>query len=88
MFFQIFNFVLDWVKFNEKNRKDFFCELMKHVRLPLISKTFLVEIVSNTPLVTICFECEYIFFFRQKFLFLSYINCQKRHFDLTSDKQY
>lgn len=39
---------MDWIKFDEENRKEHLIELMKYVRLSLVQKQFLVDVLKDT----------------------------------------
>ncbi|XP_022167786.1 kelch-like protein 2 isoform X2 [Myzus persicae] len=57
-----FECVIDWVKHELNCRKDFLADLMEHVRLPLISKEYLLEKVIDEPLLKSCPKCkDYVF---------------------------
>ncbi|XP_025192493.1 kelch-like protein 2 [Melanaphis sacchari] len=59
---KVFKSVLNWVKHELDCRKDFLPNLMKHVRLPLVSKQYLLEKVVNEPLLKNSLECNgYVF---------------------------
>ena len=49
---QIFNSIRAWVNFDVMSRRDSFSELLSHVRLPFISRTFLLGTIDKDPLVT------------------------------------
>jgi len=50
---------MNWVKHELDSRKDFLPELMEHVRLPLISKQFLLEKVVDEPLFQTSLKCMF-----------------------------
>ncbi|KAE9545636.1 hypothetical protein AGLY_001179 [Aphis glycines] len=50
---KIFECVINWLKYGLDSRKDFLPELMEHVRLPLISKQYLLEKVVDESLLKI-----------------------------------
>jgi BTB And C-terminal Kelch len=49
--FQVYSALLLWIKHDEKNRQSSVCDLLKHIRLPLITPTYLVDIISNEALI-------------------------------------
>jgi len=53
----VFECVIHWLKHELESRKDFLPELMEHVRLPLISKQYLLEKVVNEPLLKMNPKC-------------------------------
>ncbi|KAF0705009.1 ring canal kelch isoform X2, partial [Aphis craccivora] len=55
---KVFECVMNWVKHELDSRKDFLPELMEHVRLPLISKQFLLEKVVDEPLFQTSLKCK------------------------------
>ena len=48
---QVFESVLKWVKHDVENRKKDFSAVLKHVRLPLMERSYLVSHVGTEPLV-------------------------------------
>lgn len=48
---QLFTAVLNWVKHDLSERKCYVSELMSHVRLPLMSRDFLMSCVESEPLI-------------------------------------
>ncbi|KAF0759416.1 Uncharacterized protein FWK35_00018029 [Aphis craccivora] len=59
---KIYECVIKWVKHEFNRRKHLLPNLMEHVRLPLISKEYLVENVVNEPLLKNDPKCkEYVF---------------------------
>lgn len=49
---QIFNSIRAWVNYDVMSRRDSFSHLLSHVRLPFISRTFLLGTIDKDPLVT------------------------------------
>lgn len=49
---QIFNSIRAWVNFDVISRRASFSELLSHVRLPFISRAFLLGTIDKDPLVT------------------------------------
>lgn len=49
---QIFNSIRAWVNFDVMSRRDSFSDLLSHVRLPFIARTFLLGTIDKDPLVT------------------------------------
>lgn len=49
---QIFNSIRAWINFDVMPRRDSFFELLSHVRLPFISRTFLLNTIDKDPLVS------------------------------------
>eukprot|EP00102_Acyrthosiphon_pisum_P018905 XP_016656115.1 PREDICTED: kelch-like protein 2 isoform X2 [Acyrthosiphon pisum] len=59
---KVFECVTNWVEHELDNRKIFFSELMEHVRLPLISKQYILEKVVDEPLIKNSPKCkDYVF---------------------------
>lgn len=48
---KIYECVISWIKFDLNDRKPFLGELMEHVRLPLLSREYLVSKVENETLL-------------------------------------
>ena len=48
---QVFESVMKWAKYDAANRKHDLHDVLKHVRLPLLERSFLVSRVSGEPLV-------------------------------------
>ena len=48
---QVYAAMLKWIKNDEKNNSKFLFDLLKCVRLPLVAPIYLVETISNEPLV-------------------------------------
>ena len=57
---EVFNAVIDWIKYKEHERKQFIHELLKLVRLPLLTKELLVDAVQAHPLCFSSFKCKKI----------------------------
>ncbi|XP_050065507.1 ring canal kelch homolog [Aphis gossypii] len=55
---KVFECVIHWLKHELDSRKDFLPELMEHVRLPLISKQYLLEKVVDEPLLKSSPKCK------------------------------
>ena len=55
---EVFEAVVQWVKNDIVERKDFLSELLKHVRLPLISPRYLCDIVSGEELIRSNLACR------------------------------
>lgn len=55
---KVFSAVLNWVKHDLTERKKFVSELMTHVRLPLVSREFLMECVESEALVREDPQCK------------------------------
>ena len=49
---QIFNSIRAWVNSDVTSRRDSFSDLLSHVRLPFIARTFLLGTIDKDPLVT------------------------------------
>ncbi|CAH1736901.1 unnamed protein product [Aphis gossypii] len=59
---KVYECVIKWVKHELNQRKHLLPNLMEHVRLPLVSKEYLVENVVNEPLLKNDPKCkEYVF---------------------------
>ncbi|XP_016658903.1 kelch-like protein 2 isoform X4 [Acyrthosiphon pisum] len=59
---KVFECVMNWVKHKLNRRKDFLPDLMEHVRLPLVSKEYMLEKVVNEPLLKNNPKCkDYVF---------------------------
>ena len=48
---QVYESVMKWVKHDMPGRKDNLCQLLEHVRLPLVEAEYLVSCVSSEPLI-------------------------------------
>ena len=57
---EVFNAVTDWIKYKKSEREQFICDLLKLVRLPLLTKELLVDVVQAHPLCSSCFKCKKI----------------------------
>ena len=58
---EVFQAVISWVSYDEKNRRSFMCDLLKTVRLPLLPPEVIKRVVGNHPLCKSCQNCsEYI----------------------------
>lgn len=55
---KVFTAVLNWVKNDLNERKKYVSALMAHVRLPLVSREFLMETVESDPLVREDPQCK------------------------------
>ncbi|XP_050053371.1 ring canal kelch homolog [Aphis gossypii] len=55
---KVFECVIHWLKHELDSRKSFLPELMEHVRLPLISKQYLLEKVVDEPLLKSSPKCK------------------------------
>lgn len=53
----VFQAVITWVRHDEDQRSDALSDLLKHVRLPLLSKDYLVNRVKDDPLISSNLEC-------------------------------
>ncbi|KAE9544774.1 hypothetical protein AGLY_000316 [Aphis glycines] len=70
---KVFECVIHWLKHELDSRKDFLPELMEHVRLPLISKQYLLEKVVNEPLLKMNPKCIGYIFEALQFHLLKYL---------------
>ena len=57
---QIFNSIRAWTNFDVISRRDSFSDLLSHVRLPFIARTFLLGTIDKDPLVTSSSVCKEI----------------------------
>jgi kelch-like protein 20 len=48
---KVYESVMKWVKHDPSNRQQYLADLLKHVRLPLVDRNFLVSIVGTEPLI-------------------------------------
>ncbi|XP_071500870.1 kelch-like protein 2 [Diadema antillarum] len=55
---EVFNAVIQWIQFNEQERKSAISQLLRYVRLPLLNREFLVSQVEANPLVQGCNGCK------------------------------
>ncbi|XP_029346291.1 ring canal kelch homolog [Acyrthosiphon pisum] len=55
---KIFESVVRWVKHELASRKQILPQLMEHVRLPLMSKDYILKNVVDEPLLSNCFKCK------------------------------
>ncbi|XP_016659571.1 ring canal kelch homolog isoform X2 [Acyrthosiphon pisum] len=59
---KIFESVIRWIKRDLDSRKQILHQLMEHVRLPLISKDYILKNVVDEPLLINCSKCkDYVF---------------------------
>ena len=55
---EVYEAVLSWIKYNPNERKKCFATLLRHVRLVLISRKYLVDRIMREPLVMDDTECR------------------------------
>ena len=55
---QVFESVMSWVNRDPPNRHDYMPGLVEHVRLPLLSRDFLVQRVEEEPLIKSSSSCK------------------------------
>ena len=55
---EVFAAIMDWVKKDQDERKDFLPALMKNVRLPLVSPQYLCDVVSGEELIKNNLSCR------------------------------
>lgn len=55
---QVFEAVLSWIEHDVLNRQHNIAELMEHVRLPLMSREFLVQRVESEPMIKSNNQCK------------------------------
>ena len=55
---KVFEAVVSWVEHNAEERQEYFAQLMEHVRLPLLSREYLVERVESEYLIKRNFACK------------------------------
>ncbi|XP_041480773.1 kelch-like protein 17 [Lytechinus variegatus] len=55
---EVFSAVIQWLQFNEEERKDSVSQLLRCVRLPLLNRDFLVTQVEAHPIVQQCNGCK------------------------------
>jgi len=55
---KVFEAVVTWVNYQPQQREQYLPELMQHVRLPLLSRDYLVERVETEPLIKRSFACK------------------------------
>lgn len=55
---KVYEALLGWINYDLENRKQFFAELMEHIRLPLVSPYYLVDVVENEELFTASPRCK------------------------------
>ena len=53
MFFQVYEAVMRWVRFDETARQCFLPKILEHVRLPLVKPQFLLDVVQPDPLIKV-----------------------------------
>ncbi|XP_029344894.1 kelch-like protein 2 isoform X2 [Acyrthosiphon pisum] len=59
---KVFEIVIRWVKHDLDSRKQILPQLMEHVRLPLISKDYILKNIVDEPLLINCSKCkDYVF---------------------------
>ena len=49
---------MSWVEHSAEERQEYFAQLMEHVRLPLLSREYLVERVESEYLIKRNFACK------------------------------
>ena len=58
---EVFEAVVSWVQYDEKTRKKFMCNLLKVIRLPLLSPEVLEHVIKKNPFCYNCPKCcDYI----------------------------
>ena len=55
---KVYEAVRSWVYYSSKDREQYFPRLMQHVRLPLLSRDYLVDCVETEPLIRQCSTCK------------------------------
>ena len=55
---EVFKAVLSWVRFEPEARLKYLAGLLRHVRLTLLSRKYLIDIVMREPLVMDDYECR------------------------------
>ena len=48
---QVYQAVMNWIRYNIDERRQYLAELMMHVRLPLVDTKFLVKFICSEPLL-------------------------------------
>ena len=54
---EVFEAVVSWIQYDEKSRKKFMCDLLKVVRLPLLSPEVLEHVIKKNPFCYNCPKC-------------------------------
>ncbi|XP_029348142.1 kelch-like protein 2 [Acyrthosiphon pisum] len=57
---KVYESIIRWVKHELGLRKTIFPQLMEQIRLPLISKHYILKKVVEEPLIKNCFKCKFL----------------------------
>ena len=55
---KVYEALLGWINYDLENRREFFVDLMEHIRLPLVSPYYLVDVVENEELFNLSPRCK------------------------------
>ena len=55
---KVYEALLGWINYDLENRREFFVDLMEHIRLPLVSPYYLVDVVENEALFNLSPRCK------------------------------
>ncbi len=55
---EVYTAIIEWVKHDEKSRARFFAELLQYLRVPLLTRKFLIDILAKEDLVMVNPECR------------------------------
>ena len=54
---EVFQAVVNWIEYDEKSRKHYMCDLLKFVRLPLLTDEIIEKLVKNNKFCQSCRKC-------------------------------
>jgi len=55
---RVYEALTRWIKYDSKNRKKYFHDLVQHIRLPMLSADYLIDQVESEPLFTEFPKCK------------------------------
>ena len=89
---EVFNSIVDWINYKESERKIYIDKLLKFVRLPLLTKEIIVNVVKAHPLCSNNLNCRTIIdkaleIKKNKHQFLSSIFLQNRYYGRKIDNK-
>lgn len=69
---EVFEAVMKWVKHDTPNRKQHLVQVLQHVRMPLLNRSYLVSRVGTEPLIRLDAACRDLVDEAKDYLLLSY----------------
>ena len=54
---EVFDAIVNWIKYDKQYRKTFMCELLKTVRLPMLSSKIIRKLIKGNKLCQSCRKC-------------------------------